>query len=80
MRMIKQHSSRLGFGGDRLTWKAFRAGHATELAAHGHTMANIMQAGEWKSKAFIDVADSDAIDHEVFLNTTFDVSDAEADE
>ena len=70
----------MGFGGDRLTWKAFRAGHATELAAHGHTIAEIMKAGEWRSKTFIDYADSDIIDKEVFLNTILDVSDAEGDE
>ena len=78
--MIKQQSNRLGFGGDRLTWKAFRAGHAIVLAANGHSMAIIMQAGEWKSKAFIDYADNGTIDHEVFFNTTFDASDAEGDE
>ena len=80
MRMIKQESSRLGFGGDRLTWKAFRAGHATALAAQGRTIGEIMKAGEWRSKTFIDYADSDTIDQEVFLNTTLDVSDAEGDE
>ena len=78
--MIKQESSRLGFGGDRLTWKAFRAGHATELAVHGHTIAEIMKAGEWRSKTFIDYADSDIIDQEVFFITILDVSDAEGDE
>ena len=80
MRMIKQQSNELGFGGDRLTWKAFRAGHATQLAANGHSMAIIMQAGELKSKVFIDYADNDTIDNEVFPNTTFDASDAEGDE
>ena len=39
-----------------------------------------MKAGEWRSKTFIDYADSGTIDHVVFLNTTFDVSDAEGDE
>ena len=79
MRMFKQQSSRLGFGGDRLTWKAFRAGHATEFAAQGHTIPEIMKACEWRSKTFIDYADSGTIDEVVFLNTIFDVSDAEGD-
>ena len=46
----------------------------------GHTIAEIMKAGEWRSKTFIDYADSDTIDKEVFLNTSLDVSDAEGDE
>ena len=46
MRMIKQQSNKLGFGGDRLTWKAFKAGHAIQLAAYGHSIAIIMQAGK----------------------------------
>ena len=80
MRMIKQQSNKLGFGGDRVTWKAIRAGHATQLAANGHSIAIIMQAGEFKSDAFLDNTDNDTIDNEVFLNTTFDASDAEGDE
>ena len=80
MRIIKQQSNRLGFGGERLTWKAFRAGHATHLAALSFNIGVIMQAGEWNSKAFLDYADSDTIDAEVFLNATFDASDNGGDE
>ena len=68
-----------GFGVDRLTWKAFRAGHATHLAARGSHISEIMQAGEWKSKALLDYRDPDTIDAVVFLNAILNASDNEGD-
>ena len=64
----------------RLTLKQFRAGHATHLAARGSHLSETMQAGEWKSKAFLDYCDPDTIDAVVFLNATLDASDNEGDE
>ena len=45
MRMIKQQSNKLGFRGDRLTWTAFRAGHAIHLVMNGFEINVIMMAG-----------------------------------
>ena len=80
MRVIKEQSARLGFGVDRLTWKAFRAGHATHLAARGSHISEIMQVGGWKSKAFLAYCDPDTIDAVVFFNAGLDASDNEGDD
>ena len=80
MRMITQHSAALGFGADRLTWKAFRTLHATHSAVRGSHISAIMQAGEWKSKAFHDYCELDTIDAEVFLNAILGASDNEGDD
>ena len=80
MRMIKEQSAKLSFGANRMTWKAFRAGHATHLAARGSPRSEIMQAGEVKSKAFLDYCDPVTIDSVVFFNAAFDASDNEGDD
>ena len=33
-------------------YKSFRSGHATEMAAEGYTLSQILEAGCWKSSAF----------------------------
>ena len=33
--------------------KGFRAGRATSLAASGHSIGEILTAGDWKSSAFL---------------------------
>ena len=77
MKLIKSQSRSLRIGADRLTWKSFRAGHATHLAVMGAEIQVIMLAGEWKSKSYISYVDNDTFDAEVFLNTTSEVSDME---
>lgn len=44
------------------TFKCFRAGHATELAASVASLAEILEAGSWKSNAFARYVDADAAD------------------
>ena len=42
--------------------KMFRSGHATTLAAEGKSIGHILQAGEWRSAAFLSYLDEDAVD------------------
>ena len=44
------------------TWKAARSGRATELAAQGMPLAQIMDLGEWKSSAIFNYIDESAVD------------------
>ena len=46
MRIIKAQSQALCIQANNLTWKSFRVGHATHLAANGHEIGTIMAAGE----------------------------------
>ena len=77
MRAIKAQSRSLSFNPDGVSWKSFRAGHATHLAACGCSIKVITEAGEWRSRAFLDYIDGDKVDAAVFLNTTLDRSDDE---
>ena len=49
-------------GAQGLTLKAFRAGHAHELAKSGAAWAQILLAGEWRSLAALSYVDSDQVD------------------
>ena len=65
-----------------LTWKSIRAGHATHLAASGATLATILEAGEWRSAAFLSYIDSNIADAAEVLRQTLqseldEASDAE---
>ena len=53
----------------------FRAGHATCLAKEGKSLGRILQAGEWKSAAFLSYVDEDAVDSSEFSNLVLDESD-----
>ena len=44
-----------------ITFKSFRAGKATQLAAQGVSLGDIVNAGEWKSNAFLRYVDEDLI-------------------
>ena len=57
------------------TFKMFRAGHATSLAAEGKSLGHILKAGEWKSTAVLSYIDEDAVDASQFLNLVLDDSD-----
>ena len=39
-------------GAAHMCWKAIRAGHATEMAANGSSLAANLEAGEWRPSAF----------------------------
>ena len=60
-----------------LTWKALRSGQATEVCARGHTLAQILEAVEWRSKALLNNVDEQHIDEVAFLDATFEGSDNE---
>ena len=49
-------------GAQSMTWKSIRAGHATHMAASGATLAAILEAGEWRSAAFLNYIDSNVAD------------------
>ena len=79
LKRLKQFLLVLGFqGATALTLKAFRAGKATELAAEGKTIGQILRAGEWKSAAFLAYIDEDAVDAAQLLDTTLAQSEEEA--
>ena len=50
------------------TFKAFRAGKATALAAAGKSVGTILQAGEWRSAAFLNYVDTDVVDQAQLLD------------
>ena len=77
MKLIKSESLKMAIQADNLTWKAFRAGHATHLARIGTQVRVIMKAGEWRSAAYANYVDEDTLDAEVFLNATLEDSDKE---
>ena len=77
MQIIKAHSRSLSYNAEGVSWKSFRAGHATHLAVCGCDIKVITDAGEWRSRAFLDYIDGDKVDEVVFLNTTMNQSDEE---
>ena len=63
------------------TWKAVRAGHATELAlTPGVSLADIMKRGEWRSGSVLAYVRPDDVHVPTFVAQTLEMSDAEADE
>ena len=76
MQVIKAHSRSLSYNAEGISWKSFRAGHATHLAVCGCSIKVITNAREWRS-AFLDYIDGDKVDEAVFLDTTLDQSDEE---
>ena len=61
----------------KFTLKAFRAGKATALAASGKSLGAILQAGEWRSSAFMSYVDTDVVDAAQILDQTLGASDDE---
>ena len=61
------------------TFKAFRAGRATELAANGASIGTILEAGEWRSRTFLNYVDTGKVDAAQLLNRVIEVSDTEGD-
>jgi hypothetical protein len=62
-------------GAIRFSLKAFRAGRATELAKKGVPIGKILQAGEWKSSAFLRYIDEDTVDHASFAHEILESDD-----
>ena len=54
------------------TTKCFRAGHANEMAKNSFTLGQIMQMGEWKSRAVLSYIDEDAVEQNTFLSHALD--------
>ena len=57
--------------------KMFRSGHAITLAEEGNSIGHILQAGEWRSAAFLSYLDEDAVDaaqvvEHLFTDSEFD--------
>ena len=77
MQIIKAHSRSLSYNAEGVSWKSFRAGHATHLAVCGCDIKVITSAGEWRSRAFLYYIDGDKVDEVAFLNTTMNQSDEE---
>ena len=63
---------------DEFTLKTFRSGKATSLAKAGAPLGQIMSAGEWRSKAFLNYVDEDAFDTSQLLACELDISEDEA--
>ena len=59
------------------TLKMFRSGHATTLAEEGKTLGHILQAGEWRSAAFLSYLDEDVVDAAQIVEHLF--TDSEID-
>ena len=52
---------------DAFSFKGFRAGRATAMAAAGDSLASILQAGEWRSAAFLHYVSETEIDKQRIL-------------
>ena len=61
----------------KYTFKSFRAGKASAMAGEGFTLGQILEAGEWRSRAVFNYLDVDAIDAAEVLRQTIDHSDVE---
>ena len=67
-------------GAAGFTWKSVRAGRATELArTPGITLVQIMEAGDWKSKAVFSYIKEKEVDPEAVIAAALEESDAEDD-
>ena len=62
---------------EEFTFKAFRAGHATALAEEGKSIGDILNAGEWRSAAFLSYIDEDIVDASQVLEQVLCDSDCE---
>ena len=59
-RVLRRLLTFLGHNGaSQFTLKDFRAGRATSLAASGHSIGEILIAGEWKSSVFLRYCQAD---------------------
>eukprot|EP00438_Fugacium_kawagutii_P026804 Skav224701 [mRNA] locus=scaffold699:163401:164039:+ [translate_table: standard] len=61
------------------SFKCLRAGKAAALARDGHSLFQVMQAGEWRSAAMLAYADEDEFDRAAFVGMACDDSDSDSD-
>ena len=54
------------------TFKGFRCGRATAMAAAGDSLASILQAGEWRSAEFLHYVSDSEIDRQRVLQYALD--------
>jgi len=59
------------------SWKSVRAGKATEMAAQGFTLGQVLAAGEWRSSAYMNYIDETGSDHAQLLRAALAESDAD---
>lgn len=59
------------------TWKSFRGGKATEMAARGSSLGTILLAGEWKTAAFARYVSVELVDPGKILDDALNDSDDE---
>ena len=59
------------------TWKALRAGKATEMLAQGQPLQAVLAAGEWRSIAVLNYVSAEDIDKAAMLDAVIDESDGE---
>ena len=61
---------------DAMDYRAhdFRRGHADDLRRAGKTLKEILQAGEWKSPAFLQYLDIDSMEHDLVFSAHVDES------
>jgi len=63
---------------EAVSFKAFRAGKATSMACSGHTLAHKLNAGEWRSSAYIIYVDEAlAVEQVVLRHAVENCSDEE---
>ena len=60
-------------------FKGFRAGRATETAKAGQALGEILLAGEWVSRAFVQYVDINQIEKGKFLEVALEQSGDEAE-
>ena len=78
LRTLRKYLNLLGIpNAQEYTLKAFRAGRATAMAAGGSSLGVILQAGDWRSAAFLRYLDETTIDTAAFLQQTLEGSDEE---
>ena len=76
LQLVKKSLCALGYKAEKATLKMFRSGHATHMANEGRPLAVILQAGEWKSKAWLRYVDLNILEQNVLLQKSVD-SDSE---
>ena len=76
---IRGSLSAVGYMGTSMSWKGFRAGKASCMAAQGCTIGEILTAGEWKSRALLAYVDEIVIDSAAMLQETMHESEDEAE-
>ena len=81
LQKIKQALAMLGEQNyENIGFKLWRKSKATEMARQGHSLGEVLTAGEWKSRAILNYVQESAIDSAALLSETLNLSEDEADE